>query len=92
MPLVIRDLLAEKNKVPTLGYILTKLKSLNVSDVVQHNLFDDQLVTEEQQTIWVWGRTTLYRYMQSIGFIHDRISHYEHAKQRRDIVAMRDDS
>ena len=92
MPLVIRDLFAEKNKVPTLGYIRTKLKSLNISGMAQHNLFDDQLVTEEQQTIWVWGRTTLYRYMQSIGLIYDRISHYEHAKQRRDTAAMRDDS
>ena len=86
---VIRDLFLEKKKVPTLDNILTKLKSLNVSDVVRHNLFDDQLVLREEELIWPWSRTTLYRYMQSIGFINDdRISHYKQTKQRPDIVTM----
>ena len=58
---VIRDLFLEKKKVPTLDNILAKLKSLNASDVVQHNLFDDQLVPREEELIWPWGRTTLYR-------------------------------
>ena len=88
---VIRDLFLEKKKVPSLDNILTKLRSLNVSDVVHHNLFDDQVVPAEEETIWPWGRTTLYRYMKSIGFIYDdRISYYEHTKQRPDIVTMRD--
>ena len=37
---VIRDLFLEEKKVPTLGNILTKLKRLNSSEAVQHNLFD----------------------------------------------------
>ena len=48
---VSRDLFLEKSKVPTLDNILTKLKGLNVSEVVQHNLFGDQLVPEEEGTI-----------------------------------------
>ena len=46
---VIRDLFLEKKKVPTLDNILTKLKSLNVSDVVHHNLFDDQFVPAKKR-------------------------------------------
>ena len=38
---VIRDLFLEEKKVPTLDNILTKLKRLNSSEAVQHNLFDD---------------------------------------------------
>ena len=58
---VIRDLSLEKSKVSTPDNILTKLKSLNVSDAVQHNLFNGQLVPEEEETICSWGRNTLYR-------------------------------
>ena len=59
--------------------------------MVQHNLFDDHFVPGEKETIWSLGHTTLYRYMQSIGFIYDdRISHYEQTKKRPNIVIMRD--
>ena len=68
---VIRNLFLEKKEVPTLDSVLTKLKGLNLSDVVQHNLFDDHFVPAEEEKIWTWVRTTLYRYMQSIGFIYD---------------------
>ena len=68
---VIRDLFLEKKKVPTLDNILTKLNSLNASDVVQHNLFNDQLAPLEEELIWPWGRSTPYRYMQYIGFIYN---------------------
>ena len=46
---VVRDLLLEKKKVRTLDNILTKIKSLNVSDPVQRNLVDNQIVPGEEE-------------------------------------------
>ena len=85
------DLSLETKKVTSLDNTLTKLKSLNVSDVVHHNLYDGQFVLAEEESIWPRGRATLDKHIQYIGFIYDdRISDYEHTKQRLDIVTMRD--
>ena len=46
---IIRDLFLEKKKVPTLDNILTKLKSINVSDVVQNNLFEINLFQQKKR-------------------------------------------
>ena len=42
--------------------------------------------------MWVWSRSTLYRFINRIGIVYnDRVTHYEHTKTREDIVKMRDD-
>jgi len=53
------------------------------------NLFDE--VMEDGLKIWPWGRTTLWRFMKTIGFIYkNRVSYYEHTRKRTDVVALRD--
>lgn len=87
---VIRDLLLEKIRSPTMDIIFSKSEELNVNSVMQLNLFDDNSLSLTNSTICPWSRPTLHRYMKSIGFIYgDRISAYVHTKYRSDIVEMR---
>lgn len=88
---VIRDLFLEKKKVPTLDLILEKLQELKVQDVDHLNLFENENMPPEDSKIWLWGRTTLFKFMKSIGFaFDDHVSPYEHKKRPDDIQLMRD--
>ena len=81
-----------KNKVLTLNTIYQKILEVTVEDVEHLSLFTGADIHTPDSKVWVWSRSTLYRFMRSIGFIYgDRMSHYEHTKEREDIVKMRDD-
>ena len=87
-----RDLFLEKRVTPTLDTIFEGICVLKVDDVLDLNLFNDSDILCATSNVWRWSRTTLYRFMKSIGFVYgDRMSHYEHAKNREDIYCMRDD-
>ena len=56
------------------------------------SLFTGAEIPTPDSKVWVWSRSTLYRFMRSIGFIYgDKLSHYGHTKEREDIAKMRDD-
>ena len=89
---VIRDLFLEKKTTPTLDTIFERLCVLTVHDVHDLNFFNESDIPCMTSKVWLWSRTTLYRFMESIGFVYgDRVSHYEHTKNREDIACMRDD-
>jgi len=88
---VVRDIFLQKERVPTIELIQDKMESLKIEDVIQYNLFDDEFIPEDGSKIWPWSRSTLYRFMKSIGYIYgERISPYENKKNRVDIILMRD--
>ena len=87
----IRDIYLEGNKVPTLNHILERLKQKKVRDFEHLNLFHGNEMPNPDSKIWIWGRSTLHRFMKSIGFIYgEKISHYEYTKNRADVISMRD--
>lgn len=87
---VIREILLEKKKVPSIDEVFNRISELTVSDVQSLNLFEEN-VPEEDEQVWIWGRTTLYRFMLRSGFAYEnKVSHYEYTKNREDVVSMRD--
>lgn len=87
---VVRDILLEKIKMPTVNEIYERTKKLKVKDVLSLNLYDED-VPDLDSFIWPWSRATLHRFMQTCGFIfEDRVTHYEATKSKEDIVSMRD--
>ena len=65
---------------------------MKVEDVFRLNLFDDDEILVCDGNLWVCSRSTLYRSMKCIEFIYeDRVTHYEHTRNREDIINMRDD-
>ena len=65
---------------------------MTVDDVYDLNLFNDIDIPRITSNILLWSRTTLYRFMKSIGFAHgDRVSHYERTKNHEGIACIRDD-
>ena len=88
---IVRDVFLEKIQVPTIDTVFEKISQLKVEDVEHHNLFTSNEILEQDAHIWKWSRTTLYNFMKSIGFVYeDKLSHYEHTKNRTDVVSMRD--
>ena len=56
------------------------------------SLFTGADVPSPDSKVLVLSRSTLYRFMKSIGFIYgDKVSHYEHTKEIEEIVKVRDD-
>ena len=84
---VIREMYLERTSVPTPDSILDRLRQKKVSDLERSNLFDNNSsIPAPESDIWVWGRTSLYKFMKKIGFIHgEKISHYEYTRQREDV-------
>ena len=88
---VVRDICLERERVPTLDRILEKLREKTVQDFEHLNLFHDGDIPSSESPIWIWSRTSLYRFMKSTGFIYgDRVSHYEYIKNRADVISIRD--
>ena len=89
---IIRDMFLEKKLQPTIDSTYERIIELKVEDVENLNLFNGADIPITESPVWIWSRSTLYRFMKSIGFVYeDRISHYQHTRDREDIVKMRDD-
>ena len=89
---IIRDTFLAKKKLPTVDHIYEKICDLKVKDVAHLNLFEGDEFPAGESNIWIWSRSTLYRFMKRIGFVYeDRVTHYEHTRNREDIIKMRDD-
>ena len=88
---VVRDIFLEKTQVPTLDSVFERIRLLKDRDMAHLNLFDQERMPDDTTVLWPWGRTTLFRFMKSIGFVYgDKISHYEYTKSRADVITMRD--
>ena len=69
-----------------------KILALKVEDVFHLNLFEGDEIPDSESNILVWSRFTLYRFVKRIGFVYeDRVTYYEHTRNRKDIIKMRDD-
>lgn len=87
---IVRDIFLEKERVPTIDSVFERIKQYTVQDIQDCNL-DSMEVVDEDMEVWKWSRATLHRYMQKIGFVYkNRVSYYQHTKERQDVVAMRD--
>ena len=72
--------------------IYEKILRVTVEDVELSYLFDGPDIPIPESPVWIWSRSTLYRFMKSIGFAYeDKLSHYQHTRDREDIVKMRDE-
>ena len=88
---IIRDTFLAKKKLPTVDHIYEKNSGLKVRDVSHLNLFEGDGITASESNVWIWSRSTLYRFMKRIGFVYeDRVTNYEHTRNREDIIKMRD--
>lgn len=88
----IREVVLEKKRNLTIDDVLEKLKSITAEEVDHLNLFPGEEIPDRTEIIWKWSRSTLYRFMIKLGFMHDdRVTHYEYTKSRKDIASMRDD-
>ena len=86
------NMFLEKKQIPTLDLTYERLRQLKKGDVAILNLFEICDKSYDEEFVWTWSRSTLYRFMKSIGFIlNEIVSHYEHTKNRQYVVAMRDD-
>ena len=89
---VVRDLFLEKNVVLSVNRIYERSTSLEVRHVPNMNLFLGTDIPTEESKLWLWSRSTLYRFMKKIGFVYgERISHYGNTEMRQDIIKMRDE-
>ena len=71
--------------------ISEKNLQVTVKDVEHSNLFDGPDIPIPDIPVWIWSRSTLYRFMKSIGFAYeDKLSHYQHTRDREYILKMRD--
>lgn len=87
---VLRHILLEKKKYPTVREVYRRLSKLTTYDVLSLNLYEDK-IPPSYSKVWSWSMSTLFRCMQRSGFVYDdRATHYEVTKTREDIVSMRD--
>lgn len=87
---VVRQILLEKVKAPTVDEVFSRVSKLSAADVTDLNLFEET-VPPFESSIWTWSRATLHRFMQRSGFVYeDRVTHYEVSKSRADVISMRD--
>ena len=83
----VRNIFLEKEKVPTLDSIFQRLTSLTSVKMEHLHLCTGEDFSPLNRTVWTWSRSTLHRYLKSIGFIHgEKPSHYEIAKTREYVV------
>ena len=66
----IRDLFLERKQVPSVSRIYDKTSKIKVEDVILFNTFDGADLSLEDSRIWVWSRSTYYRFMKRIGFTY----------------------
>ncbi len=86
-----RDIYLEREHVPTLDIILERLNLKTAADFEYLNLFGGDNIPSSDSPIWVWSRTSLFRFMKSNGFLYgDKVSHYKYTKNRADVISMRD--
>lgn len=75
--LVVRGIFLQKAKVPTLCSILESVQELKVAEVQHLNLFHEDEKPKNDEPIWIWGLTPLYKFMKSVDLINDeKITHY----------------
>ena len=88
---IIRDIFLERKRQPAIDSIYERIIELKVEDVENLNFFSGSDIPIPESPVWIWSRSTLYRFMKSIGFVYEgRISHYQHTRGRGDMVKMRD--
>ena len=61
---VVRDLLCEKARVPTVDIVFKRLSNLTVLDDETLNLFEGNEMPQSDALIWKWVRTTLYNFIK----------------------------
>ena len=66
---IIREIYLDDTSVPTLDIIVDKVLQKRVQDFERLNLFHGQEIPSLSSFLWVRSRTSLYRFMKSIGFI-----------------------
>ena len=68
---------------------MRKIIEVKVEDVENLNLFSRIDIPIPESQAWIWSRSTLYRFMKSIGFEYeDRIAHFQYTLDREDIDKM----
>ncbi len=88
---VVRDIYLEREHVPTLDIILERLNLKTVGDFEYLSLFGGDNIPSIDSPIWVWSRTSLFRFTKSNEFLYgEKVSHYEYTKNRADVISMRD--
>ena len=82
----------EKKRQSTIDLIYEKIIQATVKDVEYLNLFDGSDIPIPESLVWIWSRSTVYRFMKPIYFPYeDKLSHYQHTRDRKDIVKINDD-
>ena len=75
---VVRDIYIEKNEVSSIDSIFERISSFKIQDVLHLNIFEDENDFDEESSAWTWCIVSLYRFMKSVGFVHEEIfSHYQ---------------
>lgn len=83
----IREVILERIKILEIDFVLEKLEALTVKDVQNLNLFKGEKIIDESEIVWVCTRSTLYRFMVDILFLHDdRITYHKYRKLRADVI------
>ena len=73
---VVREIYLEHKQLPTLDLILEGLKQKKVNEFDNFNLCNGDEIPDTNSNICIWGHTSLYRFMKSVGFTYgDKISH-----------------
>lgn len=61
---VVRDILLEKEKLPTIHEVYRRISKLTVSDVLPLRLSEDTVAPLET-SVWSWSKATLHGFMLS---------------------------
>ena len=87
-----RDIFLEKKHQSTIDNFYERKVGVQVKGDVLLNLFPGSQLPSLDSQVWIWSRSTLYRYMKPIGFVYDdRDTHYEHTRRQDDVIKMNDD-
>ena len=67
---VVREMYLERISIPTLDTILERLKSKKVHQLKHLSLFEGIQLPTSDSDVCVWGITSLYNFIKTIGFVY----------------------
>ena len=75
---VVRDLFLEKNRVLMIDIAFERVSKLTFQSVEALELFDNTEMPQRDGLMWNCDGTTFFKFMKPIGFVHEKLYHYEH--------------
>ncbi len=71
----VHTMFLEKNQMPTIDKIFEQINQIHPEGPTTRG--------EDSHCKWLWGRTTLYKFMNRIGFCYEKKKfHYEHTREK----------